>query len=47
VKAAAQRMREYHVGSIVVVNQPNGKHVPAGFVTDRDIAVAVVALGRF
>ncbi len=47
VKAAAQRMREYHVGRIVVVDQPNGKRVPAGFVTDCDIAVAVLALNRF
>jgi CBS domain-containing protein len=45
VKAAAQLMREYHVGSIVVVDEPNGKRMPAGIVTDRDIAVAVVALG--
>jgi CBS domain-containing protein len=45
VKAAAQLMREYHVGSIVVVDEPNGKRMPAGIVTDRDIVVAVVALG--
>jgi CBS domain-containing protein len=45
VKAVAQLMREYHVGSIVVVDEPNGKRMPAGIVTDRDIAVAVVALG--
>jgi predicted transcriptional regulator len=45
VKAVAQLMREYHVGSIVVADQPDGKRMPAGIVTDRDIAVAVVALG--
>jgi predicted transcriptional regulator len=45
VKAVAQLMREYHVGSIVVVDEPNGKRMPAGIVTDRDITVAVVALG--
>ena len=44
-KRAAQLMREYHVGSIVVVDEPNGKRVPAGIVTDRDIVVAVLALG--
>src|SRR3989338_225714 len=38
-------MREYHVGSIVVVDEANGKRVPAGIVTDRDIVVAVLALG--
>jgi CBS domain-containing protein len=45
VKAAAQLMRERHVGSIVVVDEQNGKRRPAGIVTDRDIVVAVVALG--
>ena len=47
VKAVAQLMREYHVGSIVVADEPNGKRVLAGIVTDRDIAVAGVALSRF
>jgi CBS domain-containing protein len=45
VKAVAQLMREYHVGSIVVADQPDGKRMPAGIVTDRDISVAVVAFG--
>lgn len=45
VKAAAQLMREYHVGSVVVVEEMVGKRIPTGIVTDRDIAVAVVALG--
>jgi len=45
VKTAARLMREHHVGSIVVVDEPEDKRIPAGIVTDRDIAVAVVALG--
>jgi CBS-domain-containing membrane protein len=45
VKAAAQLMRQHHVGSVVVVDDRNGKRVPAGIITDRDIVVAVVALG--
>jgi len=45
VKAAARLMREFHVGSVVVVDEPNGKRIPAGILTDRDITVAVVALG--
>jgi CBS domain-containing protein len=45
VKTAARLMREYHVGSIVVVGEPEEKRIPAGIVTDRDITVAVVALG--
>jgi predicted transcriptional regulator len=45
VKTAARLMRECHVGSIVVVDEPEDKRIPAGILTDRDIAVAVVALG--
>lgn len=45
VREAAQLMRESHVGSVVVVEQKNGRQAPIGIVTDRDIAVAVVALG--
>jgi len=45
VKTAARLMREFHIGSVVVVDEPGGKRVPAGIVTDRDITVAVVALG--
>ena len=45
VKTAARLMREHHVGSIVVVEEPEEKRIPTGIVTDRDIVVAVVALG--
>ena len=45
VRAAAQLMREYHVGAIVVVNELGGRRVPVGILTDRDIAIAVVAKG--
>ena len=45
VKTAARLMREHHVGSIVVVEEPEDKRIPTGIVTDRDIVVAVVALG--
>lgn len=44
VKAAAQLMREYHVDSVVVVEEMGEKRIPKGIITDRDIAVAVVAL---
>jgi len=45
VKTAARLMREQHVGSIVVVEEPEEERIPTGIVTDRDITVAVVALG--
>ena len=45
VKAAAQLMREYHVGAVVVVDELDARRVPAGIITDRDIAVSIVAKG--
>ena len=43
--AAAQQMREHHVGYLVVVEpEPTTRHLrPVGVITDRDIVVAVVA----
>jgi CBS domain-containing protein len=40
---AAVRMREHHVGSLVVVEPQTRK--PLGMITDRDIVIAVVAAG--
>jgi CBS domain-containing protein len=45
VREAAQLMREHPVGALVVVDEQDGSRVPAGVVTDRDIAIAVVAKG--
>ena len=45
VRDAAPLMREHHVGAVVVVDEREGSRMPAGVVTDRDIAVAVVAKG--
>ena len=45
VRAAAQLMREYHVGALVVVKDPEGARTPVGIITDRDLAVAIVAKG--
>ena len=45
VAQAARLMREHHVGSVVVAEERNGRRYPAGMLTDRDIAVGVVALG--
>jgi len=42
VSAAARAMRENNVGALVVVNAGR----PSGMLTDRDIALEVVALGR-
>ena len=43
IPEAAQLMRQYHVGDLVVVDEVNGKRVPAGIVTDRDIVIQIIA----
>jgi predicted transcriptional regulator len=40
---AAKLMREYQVGSIVVVEEQNGVRYPVGLVTDRDLVIEVIA----
>ncbi|SFF09505.1 CBS domain-containing protein [Nitrosomonas sp. Nm166] len=40
---AAKLMRQYHVGAIIVVDKPNGRRVPVGMVTDRDLVVEILA----
>lgn len=42
---AARLMRENHVGSLVVVAQAGVPVMPVGMITDRDLAVGVMALG--
>jgi CBS domain-containing protein len=44
VLEAAQLMRRYHVGTVVVVDVSAGAQVPVGILTDRDIVVGVVAM---
>ncbi len=43
VVAAAKLMREFHVGTVIVVDGDQGKNVPIGILTDRDIVVEVLA----
>lgn len=40
---AARRMREYHVGALVVVDDTRDPRRPVGIVTDRDLVVSVLA----
>jgi CBS domain-containing protein len=44
VADAARLMRQHHIGSVVVADKTGGRLVPAGMITDRDVAVGVVAL---
>lgn len=43
VTKAARIMREYHVGDVVIVRSQQGKQIPVGILTDRDIALEIVA----
>ena len=44
VHAACKLMRHYHVGSLVVVDETDGKRLPVGILTDRDIVVEIDAM---
>lgn len=43
IPEAAQLMRQHHVGDLVVVDESDGKRVPVGIVTDRDIIIEIIA----
>lgn len=45
VQGAALLMRKFHVGDLVVADQPDAERIPVGIITDRDIVVSVIALG--
>jgi CBS domain-containing protein len=45
IKEAAMVMREYHVGDVLIVREQYGKQTPVGILTDRDIALGIVANG--
>jgi CBS domain-containing protein len=39
---AARRLRDFHVGTLVVVDEQNGLRIPVGVLTDRDLVVSVL-----
>lgn len=45
VQRAAELMRKYHVGDLVVTEEDDGDPIPVGIITDRDIVVEVIAKG--
>jgi CBS domain-containing protein len=45
IRAAARRMAEYDVGTLVVLKENRGSHA-VGLITDRDIAIQCVAHNR-
>jgi CBS domain-containing protein len=40
---AAHRMREEHVGDLIVVDEKEGRRFPVGMLTDRDMVVGILA----
>lgn len=44
VLEAVRLMRQHHVGDLVIVDGDDGRRVPVGIVTDRDIVLEVVAM---
>lgn len=42
---AAKKMREFHVGDLIVIPDSMQKSVPLGILTDRDIVMSTVAFG--
>ena len=46
LREAARLMREHHVGALVVTRELEGRAQAAGMLTDRDLALAVLADGR-
>ena len=40
---AAMLMRQYHVGDVLVIEDHEGKAIPVGILTDRDIVIELVA----
>lgn len=46
VEGAALLMRQHHVGDLVVADERHGEKIPLRILTDRDILVSVIALGR-
>jgi CBS domain-containing protein len=40
---AAKRMRTLHVGTVIIIDERDGKRVPIGILTDRDIVLSIVA----
>jgi len=43
VREAAQLMRQFHAGDLVVVERRGNDNIPVGIVTDRDMVIEVLA----
>ncbi len=43
IRYAVGLMRSYHVGSVLVVDEDQGRRLPVGLLTDRDIVIELLA----
>jgi len=43
IAEAARRMRDFHVGTLVVIDDQDGRRLPVGVLTDRDLVVRVLS----
>jgi CBS domain-containing protein len=43
IAEAARRMRDLHVGTLVIVDEQDGRRLPIGVLTDRDLVVRLLA----
>jgi CBS domain-containing protein len=42
VAEAARRIRDFHVGTLIVIDEQDGLRIPVGILTDRDLVVRVL-----
>lgn len=43
IAEAARLMRTHHVGDLVIIEEKNGRSVPVGILTDRDLVIEILA----
>ncbi len=43
IAEAARLMRAHHVGDLVIIEKRNGRSVPVGILTDRDLVIEILA----
>lgn len=45
LKNVAELMRKHHVGDVVLIKEDQGKRIPVGIITDRDLVLEIMAPG--
>lgn len=47
IPEGAALMRQHHVDDVIVIENQDGKRIPVGIVTDRDIVIETVLRSRW